>query len=47
LNRSTAVKSTVVADHEPPAQSFGFNNSSSISQSGLIRSGFPANEDRD
>jgi hypothetical protein len=45
MKRLTASKSTAV-DDEPPAQSLGFTSSSSISQSGLIKSALPANEDR-
>jgi hypothetical protein len=47
LNRLTASKSTAVAGNDPVTQSLGFTSSSSISQSGLMRSEFPANEDKD
>jgi len=47
LNRLTASKSTAVAENDQPAQSRARNSPSSISQSGLIKSGLPANDDRD
>jgi hypothetical protein len=47
LKRLTASKSTVVGENEQPSQSVARNSPSSISQSGLIRSGLPANDDRD